>query len=110
MGPVDVVQGQLDAYNAQDMHAFMQFYAPNAVLANLNGDILAEGADAIRARYAKVFADFPQNHARLVNRVAVGATVIDHEDVTRAPGGERFEVAAIYTFRNGLIARVDFAK
>jgi len=30
--------------------------------------------------------------------------------VTRAPDGETFEVAAIYTIREGLIARVDFAR
>ena len=37
-------------------------------------------------------------------------TVADHEHVVRAPGGETFDVIAIYTFRDGLIARVDFAK
>ena len=31
-------------------------------------------------------------------------------DVVRAPGGEEFEIIAIYSFRDGLIARVDFAK
>ena len=30
--------------------------------------------------------------------------------VIRAPGGEQFEIIAIYTFKDGLIARVDFAK
>jgi hypothetical protein len=40
----------------------------------------------------------------------VGNTVVDHELVIRAPGGEQFEIIAIYTFRDGLIARVDFAK
>jgi hypothetical protein len=30
--------------------------------------------------------------------------------VIRAPGGEQFEIIAIYSFRDGLIARVDFAK
>ena len=56
------------------------------------------------------FATFPQNKAWLKGRVAVGNTVVDHELVIRAPGGEQFEIIAIYTFRDGLIARVDFAK
>lgn len=110
MTPVDVVQGQLDAYNAQDVGRFMTFYAPDAVLASFNGDILAEGAEAIRVRHVNLFAAHPQNLARLVNRISFASTVIDHEDVERAPGGERFEVAAIYTLKNGLIARVDYAK
>ena len=42
--------------------------------------------------------------------IAVGNTVVDHELVIRAPGGEQFEIIAIYTFKDGLISRVDFAK
>lgn len=110
MSPIELVQGQLDAYNAQDVERFMTFYAPNAVLASHNGDVLAEGAEAIRQRHVNLFATHPQNKARLVNRIAFANTVIDHEDVARAPDGERFEVAAIYTIKNGLIARVDFAR
>ena len=53
---------------------------------------------------------FPQNKAELKNRIAVGNTVVDHELVIRAPGGEQFEIIAIYTFKDGLISRVDFAK
>ena len=41
---------------------------------------------------------------------AVGNTVIDHEHVVRKPGGEEFEIIAIYTIKDGHIARVDFAK
>ncbi len=66
--------------------------------------------DAIRTRYAKAFAQFPENKADLKSRIAVGNTVVDHEKVVRAPGGEEFEIIAIYSFRSGLIARVDFAK
>jgi len=108
--PADVVARQLDAYNKQDLDAFILCYAPDVVVANLNGDIAQTSRDALRDRYAKTFADFPGNHARLVNRIHVGNTVIDHEDVSRGPGLDRFEVIAIYTVRDGLIARVDFAK
>lgn len=111
MSNSDTVQAQLDAYNAQDVDAFMRSYAPDAVLAVLNGDVLAEGAEAIRARHVTLFKMHPQNKATLINRVVIGEThVIDHEDVERAPGGDRFQVAAIYSMKNGLIARVDFAR
>ena len=69
-----------------------------------------EAREAIKARYAKAFAQFPQNKAELKNRIVVGNTIVDHEMVIRSPGGEQFEIIAIYTFRDGLIARVDFAK
>jgi len=105
-----VVQRQLDAYNAQDLDAMLACYAPNCVIANLNGAVTETSREALRVRYAKTFADFPENRARLVNRINVGDMVIDHEDVSRGPGKDHFEVIAIYTIKNGQIARVDFAK
>lgn len=105
-----IVQGQLEAYNAQDLDAFCSFYADDAVLAGYGGEITNQGIASIRERHAKLFADFPQNTATVVNRIVVGSNVIDHEKVSRAPGGESFEVAPIYTLANGKIVRVDFVK
>jgi hypothetical protein len=107
---LDIVARQFDAYNRQDLDAFIGCYAPDVVVANLNGDITQVGGEGLRERYAKTFADFPENRARLVNRIHLGNVVIDHEDVSRGPGKDRFEVIAIYTVSDGLIARVDFAK
>jgi uncharacterized protein (TIGR02246 family) len=107
---MDVAQKQLDAYNAQDLDTYVTFFTEDCVVSGLNGVPTETSRNAIKARYAKAFAQFPQNKAELKNRVAVGNTVVDHELVVRAPGGERFEIIAIYTFRDGLIARVDFAK
>ncbi|HEY0646606.1 nuclear transport factor 2 family protein [Phenylobacterium sp.] len=110
LSPADAVQGQLEAYNAQDLDAFCAFYADDAELGAYGGETHTRGLAAIRERHAKLFADFPQNHARLLHRAVVGAHVVDHEHVTRAPGGEVFEVCAIYSFAGGKIARVDFVK
>lgn len=110
MTPVEIAQAQLDAYNAQDLDAYCGFFAEDVVVADLNGAVTTQGLEAYRARYAKAFADFPQNRAELLSRIVVGQTVIDHERVARRPGGETFEVAAIYTFADDKIARVDFAK
>ncbi|MBX3511292.1 MAG: nuclear transport factor 2 family protein [Hyphomonadaceae bacterium] len=110
MSAVDVVQRQLEAYNAQDMDAFLATYADDCVIADLNGAVTQNGKGEIRARYASMFAQFPENRARLVSRMALGDVVIDHEDVLRGPGGPRLEAIAIYTVKNGLIARVDFVK
>jgi hypothetical protein len=106
----DLVQRQLDAYNAQDIDAFMACYADNASLGPYRGTPTHEGTAAVRQRHADLFAQFPQNKARVVYRIDLGTTVIDHEDVERAPGGERFQVAAIYTIDNGKIVRVEFAR
>lgn len=102
-----IVQAQLDAYNAQDIDAFMALFADDCVIADLNGAISHAGADAIRERYTQLFAQYPENHAKLVNRIIVGDVVVDHEDIARS-SNERFVAAAIYTIKNERIARVDF--
>jgi hypothetical protein len=110
LSPVDLVQGQFDAYNLQDLEAHCAFFADDVVVADLNGDVTIRGIEAYRAKYVQVFADFPQNRAELLNRIAVGNTVVDHERVSRTPAGETFQVIAIYTIAGGKIARVDFRK
>jgi hypothetical protein len=108
--PAEIVQGQFDAYNAQDLDAHCAFLAEDVTVADFNGAVTIQGLAVYRAKYVQVFADFPQNRAELVNRIALGNTVIDHERVSRTPGGETFQVIAIYTIAGGKIARVDFAK
>jgi len=110
MSAVDIVQAQLDAYNAQDLDAYCGYFADDIVVADLNGKVSTQGIEAYRTRYAGTFAQFPQNKAELLNRIVVGNTVVDHERVVRAPDGESFEVIAIYTLAGDKIARVDFAK
>jgi uncharacterized protein (TIGR02246 family) len=106
----DLVDAQLDAYNAQDLDAFCRFYADDAVLAAYGEAPHTVGLEAIRERHAKLFAEFPQNKAARTNRMVVGSVVVDHEDVARGPGVEPFQVLAIYTLAGGKIARVDFVK
>ena len=105
-----VAQKQLDAYNAQDLDKYVSFFAEDCVVSGLNGTPTETSRAAIKARYAKAFETFPHNKAELKNRIAVGNTVVDHELVIRKPGGEQFEIIAIYSFQDGLISRVDFAK
>jgi hypothetical protein len=105
-----VAQAQLDAYNVQDLDAHCAHFTDDVVVAGLNGDVARTGIDAYRAWYAAAFAQFPNNKAKLLNRIVVGANVIDHERVDRGNGDATFEVAANYTFRGDKIARVDFAR
>jgi hypothetical protein len=107
---VDLVQAQLEAYNAQDLDAYCAFFAADIVVADLNGAVTTQGIEAYRTRYAGTFKQFPENKVELLNRMVCGGTIIDHEKVVRSPGGESFEVIAIYTLAGGKIARVDFAK
>lgn len=110
MTATDLIQAQFDAYNAQDLDAYCAFFADEVIVADLNGAVSVNGIAAYRAKYEATFAQFPQNKAELVARCHVGGTVVDHERVIRAPGGETFEIICIYTLAGDQIARVDFAR
>jgi hypothetical protein len=104
--PEQVVQRQLDAYNARDIDALVAAYADDAELYEHPATLLARGSAQIRARLAGRLEE-PNLHARLVSRMAMGAMVIDQEVITRTfpEGPGRLEMIAIYEVRAGRIAR-----
>jgi hypothetical protein len=106
MSPAEVVQAQFDAYNAQDVDRLCSYYAEDCVITDLNGTVTMQGRAAFRERFAKTFAEHPKNRAWSVNRITLGNIVVDHEVGERAPGGEKFEIVAMYTIKDGQIARL----
>ncbi|MBB2200797.1 GNAT family N-acetyltransferase [Gluconacetobacter tumulisoli] len=105
----DPVQRQLDAYNARDIDAFMQYWAEDCRYYEFPDRLLAHGAAEIRERHLARFQE-PNLHGRLVNRMVVANMVVDHETVTRTfpDGAGEIDVVAIYEIENGLIARAWF--
>lgn len=108
--PAAVVQAQLAAYNAKDIDALMATYAPDARQFTLHGPLLAQGTEALRARYVARFAE-PDLHARLVTRSVVGNIVTDVEVVMRnfPEGLGTIEMLCIYEVVNGRIQTASFA-
>jgi hypothetical protein len=82
MDPVQVVQGQVDAFNARDAERFVSFYSPDAVLQDGAGNVIAQGNEAIQAVYAQLFAQSPDLHVDILKRIHVGSWVIDEEQAT----------------------------
>lgn len=105
--PQDVVQRQLDAYNARNIDAFLTLFAEDAQGFDLGDPApTMNGKAAFRARYTDMFARSPQLHAALVNRIAFARVVVDHERITGRYGApEVFEIVMIYEVENGLIRR-----
>jgi hypothetical protein len=107
--PVELAQGQLDAYNARDLDAFLSFYAEDCVVRDLPGGAARiEGREAMRARYGALFASCPDLHARLENRIVVGDFVVDHERVQRRRDEPEVAAVAIYRCAEALIREVWF--
>ena len=107
---VELVGGQLDAYNAQDLDRFCDFFSDNILITSYLGDIVCEGKNAFRDRHIGIFSDFPNNKAELLHRIVLGNTVIDHENVDRGNGDPSFCVGCIYTIKNGRISRIEYVR
>lgn len=106
----DVIQQQLEAYNARDMEAWLATYRDDAEQYLLHGGLLASGRDAIRKRMADRFHDTAL-HAELVSRTVMDNVVVDHEFVARTfPDGlATVEMICIYEVHAGLIVKATFA-
>ncbi len=111
--PAQVVQRQLNAYNARDLERFAACYADDVVVGNLGPDGPAEwmrGKDKLRERWGERFATSPDLHCRIENRIANGEVVIDHEFVTGVPGRDAIHAVAVYRVKDGRIASVWFVR
>ncbi len=105
--PVALAQRQLNAYNARDVEAFLATYSEDVEVYGYPGRLLYQGKDKMRERYAAMFAQWPDLHCELVNRMVLGNTVIDQERIT-GRNNEVMRAIAVYTVRDGKIARVEF--
>lgn len=107
MTAVDIVQEQLEAYNARDLERFVATYSETIRIFRLPATEPAiagkiQLADTYRARFSS-----PNLHADIVNRMVLGNKVIDHERVTgikEAP----VEAVAVYEVVEELIETVWF--
>jgi imidazolonepropionase-like amidohydrolase len=107
--PEMVIQRQVEAYNARDIEAFLAFYADDVVVRRLpSGEIIADGRDAMRARWGKRFADNPKLLCTITQRIVHGNWIVDHELVTGVEGRPRVRAVATYEVREGLIRNVWF--
>ena len=107
--PAAVAERQLDAYNRQDVEAFAACFAEDVRVVRLPvGEILAEKREGIRTLYGDLFRREPGRRAELLQRMACGRFVVDHERVTVEPGAPPRFAVAIYEVADGLIRRVWF--
>ncbi len=82
MEPRDVVQAAIDAYHDHDLDRCLGYYVPDVVVKDADGNVLTDGAEAVRTQYAKSIADHPNVRYDIPNRISLGEWVIDEERVT----------------------------
>jgi hypothetical protein len=103
MSPAEVVQGQLESYNARDLHEFLQFFSDSVQVFR---PPLTEPSLSGKARLADFYASQRFNrsdlHATLLHRIVLGNKVIDHERIFGVQENP-FELAVVYEVQDGLI-------
>ncbi len=106
--PASVVQLQVEAYQARDLERFLSLYAPNVVITKQpGGKVVAQGREAMRPIYDKLFQSSPKLHIRILRRTVIGKTVIDEELVTGIAKRPYVRAAATYEVEGGLITKVE---
>ena len=106
--PEEIVQRQLDYYNAKDLDNFCSTYTEDVLVKNLTDDsIILEGKPALRERYKGRFLN-KNLFAELTNRMVIGNKVIDYEEITGLKEGSIVKAVAVYEIKNELISKVWF--
>ena len=109
MKPLELVEAQLEAYNARDIDRFCAVFSPQVVCYSLKDNkVLLEGMEAFRRNYQSLFADSPELHVRILNRMELGDFVIDHEEVS-GRRGQTVKAIAVYKITGDRISHVWFA-
>lgn len=106
--PEQIVQRQLNAYNARDIDAFMATYSKDIELFNFPNTRTANNWEKMKQGYGKMFESIPNLFCEVKKRMVMGNIVIDEEYVRF---GEKYlNAIAIYEIEGQHILKVTFIK
>jgi hypothetical protein len=108
--PREVVNRQLEVYNAHDIDGYCALFAPDATISDLvTGQMMCNGLAEIRSAYTKRFAENPKLHCIVHQRLESPTHAIDKETVSGLPSGP-LHLIAIYEVKDGLILSLRFIR
>ncbi len=110
LSPEELAQGQLEAYNHQDINTFLSFYAEDVEIYNFPNSFIYSGIEKMREKYTMAWAKNPNQKARISQRMIVGNTVVDREHVTGRVNEGEVNVIAIYKIEDHKIKQVYFIR
>ncbi len=106
---MDIIDEQIEAYNARDLDRFIHCYAEEITIEDGAGDVLVQGYEAVRTLYGTLFANSPNLHVRIANRIRVGDYIVDEEEITgftMQGFSPDMHAAVVYRVADGKIAHV----
>lgn len=104
----ELIDAQIAAYRARDLDAFLSFYSDDIQIRDFDGNVLMDRS-VMREQYGQLFRDSPDLAVEIVNRIAVGALVMDEEKITGfvMPGyPQELHGAVVYRVEDGKIRGV----
>jgi hypothetical protein len=100
---IELVQLQLEAYNQRDLETFLSVFSETIQVFRMPAlEPSISGKVQLAEFYATQRFNRPDLRAELVNRIAFGNKVIDHERIYGVLE-EPFEIAVVYEIVDGLI-------
>jgi hypothetical protein len=103
MTPTETVQFQLEAYNQRDLETFLSMFSETIQVFRMPAlEPSISGKVQLAEFYATQRFNRPNLRADLVNRIAFGNKVIDHERI-HGVLEEAFEIVVVYEVIDGLI-------
>ena len=104
--PEQIVQRQVNAYNARDIDAFIDTYADDIEIFNFPNEPGSKGKEMLRKQFSTMFERVPNLYCEIKKRIVIGNKVIDREHVRF--GDQYSDVVAIYEIEEGKITKVTF--
>jgi hypothetical protein len=101
----ELIERYNDAWNAQDIEAIHADHHPEIVFHNHTADERAEGADAVRAHIARIFANNPT--LRFSTRSLQVGDDFAVCEWTASTGTREWDGVDVFPIRDGKIARKD---
>ena len=104
--PEQVVQRQVNAYNARNIDAFMDTYADDIKIYDFPEKLSMGNKAEMRKTFSNMFERVPNLYCEIKNRIVLGNKVVDREYVRF--GDQYSSVIAIYEVTDGKISKVTF--
>lgn len=108
MTPEEVVQENLDHYNAGDIDSFMKSFSEDISVWKLGEKkTKIKGLTTVRDAYKGLFQSSPNLHSKILSRIVIGNKVIDHEYITGRHGSnEPLILVMIYEVNDQKITKM----
>ncbi|WP_452232038.1 nuclear transport factor 2 family protein [Lacinutrix sp. MEBiC02595] len=99
-----IVAQQLEAFNAKDIDAFVNTFDSEVKAYDFPNRLYVQDQKELHTTFSDFFAQTPDLHCEITNRIILGNVVIDEEYLT--VNGDNYNAIAIYEIENGKIVRM----